>query len=868
MRKVYLTIMFYAMLTLLANAVNGDTATHQKHVLYISSYSPSFPTFFQQVEGIRSVFNGKNIILDIEFMDSRRFPGDDSVRLFNQMLKAKITRLPRYDAIIVADDAALNYAMGQRDGLFRNIPVFFCGINNMQLALSFGSGTRMRGAVEAVSMRETLEVVKRIFPQRKKLALVTDGSLSAMADFDTFRYDSRGLDFDVTRFSLDQMTFDQFYYGLDKLGSEWTILLLSGYTDITGKTLLFDEVLAGIMQNSKVPVFHLWEHGLGSGIFGGKIISHFEQGRSAALMVNDLFSGVPMSAIKIQTESPNKYMFDYVQLERFGISGSDLPQGSIIINKPHSFIELHPFATFAALLGIIFLLMVIGLLFYQRYRLAVEVKHRTRELFKTNQRLYAAMKNANQTLWEWNIVNDDFLLITSREGASPEGTATKGDLWKERMHPDDRDLHLQVLERYLKKEVPTFEVIHRIRNLDEVERWFITRGMTAERDENGRTIVISGISTDITDVKTFEAEISSSRTMLQTVLDSIPMGVFWKDTELVYTGCNDQFARSAMLSSPEDIKGKRDSDLVWKDQAALHESIDKDVISTVSRKGFYEEEIISPAGEKRYLRKLKTPLTDMNGKVFGILGVQEDVTEARMMREQRIRMQKLESVGILAGGLAHDFNNMLMAISGSLAVLKLREQDAKKLHWINLAEQSCTEAAEVTSRLITFARGGDPVKRSMNISELVKSVVSMDNPSETLVPRIVTCEGMGRVMADERQIGQVLRNLIENAREAVADEGSITIACRMADEGTAVKAGLNPGNYVQVSVNDNGRGIESENLGKIFDPYYSTKDMGTQKGQGLGLTVCHSVIKNHGGAIFAESDSAAGTTLTFLLPAI
>ncbi len=867
MRPVLLKVFipFFIMLLMFTGAAAGH---EYKNVLYISSYNPSFPTFFQQVDGIRSVFENKGIILDIEFMDAKRFHEADAAKFFHTLLELKMKRLKPYDAVIVADDAALRYAIREQDRLFRGVPVFFCGINDADLAASLGKGDRMRGIVEAVSIRDTLELAGKLFAGRKKIAVITDGTLSGKADLLRFSSESQGMDFHVSVLSLADMTFDQLHYSLDKLDDEWTILLLSCYTDKSGATRLFDEEFEQIMQHSGVPVFHLWEHGLGDGVLGGKIISHIDQGRAAAEMVVKYFSGDRMPEIIMPAESPNRYMFDYNQLQRFNIPVSALPEGSIVINKPHSFIDIHPFATFATFLATLFLLSVIGLLFYQRYRLAVEVKRRTQDLIKTNERLHAAMKNANQTLWEWNIVNDDFLLITSRDGISPEGLTSRGSQWRDRMHPDDMNKHLEVLDRYLKNEIPALEVIHRIRNFDHSERWFITRGMASKRDEQGRPVVISGISTDITRIKEIEEEISSSKNMLQIIIDTIPMGVFWKDLDLVYTGCNYQFARSAMLSSPGDIIGKRDSDLQWKEQVELHESIDREVISSGRRKGFYEEEMTGPAGEKIYLRKLKSPLTDINGKVIGILGVQEDVTEARRMREQRIRMQKLESVGILAGGLAHDFNNMLMAISGSLAVLKLREQDQKKLHWISLAEQSCSEAAEVTSRLITFARGGDPVTRAMDISDLVRSVVEMDNSSGMVKAGIEIGENMPRVMADERQIGQVLRNLLENAREAVETGGGINVVYRIADNDAAAKAGLKQGRYVQLSVNDTGRGISSDLLGKIFDPYFSTKDMGSQKGQGLGLAVCHSIIKNHGGAIFAESDAAAGTTLTFFLPAI
>lgn len=874
MRPVFIKKLIPLLLIIYLPLQGAGSSERDKHVLYISSYNPSFPTFFQQVDGIRSVFNGKGVIMDIEFMDTKRLPEAEAARLFHPLLSAKIKRLPRYDAVIVADDAALRYAVKERDGIFKDIPVFFCGINDLDYIKRMEGRGGMRGAIEAVSMKDTLLLVKRLFPRRKTIAVIYDSTIPGKADHSLFMREQEGMGFFIRDLSLAKLSFTELNRELDHLDAGCTILLLAPYTDRTGKTRPFSETFDEIVKHTKVPFFHLYEHGLGNGVLGGKIISHYEQGRAAAQLVLKFFEGTPLSEIGIIRDSPNKYMFDYKELVRFGVPLSNLPDGSIIINKPNSFVMMHPFETFAVLMVMLFLMAVIGLLIYQRYRLASEVRRRTRELYKANEQLREALYNSKQVIWEWDPATDQFINIGLEDRPDDErpGTTFKtGHDWYERLHPDDREKTQKVLVSHLKGDIPEYEASYRIKLNNGEYGWVISRGRVVERDQDGRALMMSGITIDITHIKQVEAEVNSSKNMLQSVLDNIPMGVFWKSTDLVYTGCNYQFARSAMLTSPEEIYGKRDSDLCWSELSALHEKVDREVISTGKKVGFYEEEMVNAAGVKVFFRKLKSPLRDSGGDVIGILGVQEDVTEARRMREQRIRMQKLESVGILAGGLAHDFNNMLMGIAGSLAVLKLKEQDEKKLHWISLAETSCSAAAEVTSRLITFARGGDPVMRDMDVSVLIKTVVEMDNASAMTALNIeLDISGeVPRIMGDERQLGQVLRNLLENAREAVGDSGGkISISCLAAGEGAAVKAGLKEGRHVQVAVHDTGRGIESENLGKIFDPYYSTKDMGTQKGQGLGLTVCHSIIKNHGGAIFAESDPASGTTITFLLPAL
>ena len=305
MRKLTTKIFIMVLPFILAILVSAYSDVHKKHVLYISSYSPSFPTFMQQVEGIKSVLTA-NVVLDIEFMDTKRIPERDAARLFHRVLSFKLKKLPVYDAIIVADDAAFSFAASQLDKLFRGIPVFFCGVNNIPLAFSAESGDRMRGTIEAVSMRETLVLIQKLFPGRKRLAVITDGSITGQSDLVTFRHESQGLRFDIEVLSLAGLSFAELHAALEKQDDSWAILLLSAYIDRAGITRIFDEEFEEIMSHTRAPLFHLWEHGLGNGVFGGRIISHYEQGRSAAIMVSDYFNGTAMSDIRVLRESPNK----------------------------------------------------------------------------------------------------------------------------------------------------------------------------------------------------------------------------------------------------------------------------------------------------------------------------------------------------------------------------------------------------------------------------------------------------------------------------------------------------------------------------------------------------------------------------------
>ena len=335
-----------------------------KRVLFISSYHPAFPTFFQQVDGVKSIFSDQPVLLDIDFLDSKRFPARQTFVNFYNLLREKLKRLPPYDALIVADDNALTFAMEYQQDLFPNLPIVFLGVNNIDLALQQNSNPLITGVVEAVSMEDTLSLILALHPKTTRIVALVDGLPSGQADLKSF-YRLRGAFPGVgfEEISLARQTFATFADQLKTLGVNDVALLLSAYQDSSGKTLRFNESIKLISENLSRPLYHLWEHGMGQGVLGGRLISHFEQGVRAAEIVTAILSGTPVSSIPVDSQSPNRYTFDYHQMEKFGIAKSLLPNDSKILNLPNSFYYQYRQAIWLS--GLIFVgysLLVIGLL--------------------------------------------------------------------------------------------------------------------------------------------------------------------------------------------------------------------------------------------------------------------------------------------------------------------------------------------------------------------------------------------------------------------------------------------------------------------------------------------------------------------------
>ncbi len=245
-----------------------------------------------------------------------------------------------------------------------------------------------------------------------------------------------------------------------------------------------------------------------------------------------------------------------------------------------------------------------------------------------------------------------------------------------------------------------------------------------------------------------------------------------------------------------------------------------------------------------------------------------DLTKRKQVEEDHLILNKLESTGILAGGIAHDFNNLLTVILLNLGLArKLAPRGDALARHLEEAEKTAFVARGLTQQLITFAKGGAPVRRATSLSEVIRESVRPALSGSRVRCEFSLPEDLWLAEVDAGQIGQVIRNLVLNAREAMPQGGVISVRAENVILSSTQTPSLSPGEYVRISVADRGEGIPREVLPKIFDPYFSTKRRGNFKGMGLGLTICHAIIQKHGGAITVESEVAVGTNFHIYLPA-
>jgi len=282
--------------------------------------------------------------------------------------------------------------------------------------------------------------------------------------------------------------------------------------------------------------------------------------------------------------------------------------------------------------------------------------------------------------------------------------------------------------------------------------------------------------------------------------------------------------------------------------------------------------VIRPDGTECLVRARGELSRDDSGNPAKIIGTVQDITEQQKaegdrieLERQMLNIQKLESLGILAGGIAHDFNNLLTGILGNLSMMRMELPVKHALHGrIDRCEKAVNQATGLTCQLLTFSRGGDPVKKRVDPSRIIRDAASFSLHGSNVAVEMKISEDLWHIEADDGQIGQVFHNLLINAYQAMPQGGMVRVEASNCCLSEGQAPSLTPGNYVLVSVIDQGTGIAPENLDKIFDPYFTTKQTGT----GLGLTALHSIVRKHGGQVLVSSRVGAGSVFRVYLPAV
>ena len=481
----------------------------------------------------------------------------------------------------------------------------------------------------------------------------------------------------------------------------------------------------------------------------------------------------------------------------------------------------------------------------------------------SEERLRVIARVSSDAIWDWNVVAQELRWnegLTVLFGHLPHEVESL-EAWCSHVHSEDRARVLEGIQRVLDHDGNSWSGEYHFRRKDGTFAYILDRAHVI-RDAAGSPVRIIGCMTDLTQRRAAEEKLAQQAALIDEARDAISVRdldnriTFWsKGAERIYG-----------WSAAEAI-GSRWFELLSIDQPAFEAALE-----VVLREGEWsgENERTSASGAKLIVNSHWTLMRDGQGRPKSILSIETDITERTKLEQQFLRAQRLESIGTLSGGIAHDLNNLLMPIMMGVDLLKRLKPDEQELKVIRQIERSAKRGSSLVKQMLSFALGVDGSRVAVHVGDVVAEVQSI---AENTFPKNVRFESdlpedIWPILGDPTQVHQVLLNLCVNARDAMPGGGQLSVSARNADldaQYAAMHGGAAAGKYVLIRVADNGAGMTKEVLDRIFEPFFTTKDLG--KGTGLGMSTTLGIVRSHGGFVQISSELGKGSSIDVYLPA-
>jgi PAS domain S-box-containing protein len=499
-------------------------------------------------------------------------------------------------------------------------------------------------------------------------------------------------------------------------------------------------------------------------------------------------------------------------------------------------------------------------------RRAAEMRRRQAEEAQrvADQRFQLLSSASNDIIWDFNLATNEVWWNPNLQkvfGYSPAEIEPTLDSWKSRVHPDDLDEVMRAFNHAIGGGEELFTAEYRFRRKSGTYAYVFDRGRVI-RDEWGNAVRMVGAMTDVSERHRTLARIAEQASLLDQARDAIIVRDLGHRVRYYNRSAERLYGWTAA-----DVMGRSVRDRFFDDPSIFDQAMLK-----LFEDGNWEGEISVKGrnGARIFVESHWTLTRDAKGEPRSVLVIDTDITEKKELERRFLRAQRMESIGTLAGGIAHDLNNMLAPVLMSIELLKDNPPEEERDVILSTIEASARRGAEMVRQVLTFARGMEGERTAVDVGALLRGVEKFANDTfmKSIRVRSTIAPEVSGVLGDVTQLHQVLMNLCVNARDAMPEGGTLTLSADLQTIG-AMDAGLDPqarpGRYVAIKVSDTGTGIPVAILDRIYEPFFTSKPTG--KGTGLGLSTSTAIVKSHGGFMRVDTEVGSGSTFTVFLPA-